>query len=67
MNETTYSIVYHDQRHRVGYSPVKDFLFEYWLGTDNLVYVWCPEITDALLVYDQSECDDQLFILVGDL
>ena len=67
MIETNYSIVYHDSKHRVAYSPAKDQLFEYWLGTDNLVYVWCPTITDALLVYDQLAMDNEYFILIGEL
>ena len=67
MSETTYSIAWIDSKRRVGYSPEKDQLFEYWLGTDNLVYVWCPVMTDALLVYDQDAYDAEKFIPVGDL
>lgn len=67
MGGIRYSIVYHDNKHRIGYSPVKDQIFEYWLGSDGLIYVWCPKITDAVLAYEQDSMDKESFIEVCEL
>lgn len=52
--------------HLVGYSVKDDKIFEYWIES-GLIFVWQPDITDALLCYDVNKVDPNLFEVLGSL